>query len=97
DPNELRDNTVAVAQWNRKQFEVPGLIGFDDYKTSLTTVADDLQSYYPAAAYEPGPLLSFPYPKSSTSLRWLHVACPEELIVLRAAAGHVVQLTDPLL
>jgi len=63
----------------------------------LTTVADDLQSYYPAAAYEPGPLLSFPYPKSSTNLRWLHVACPEELIVLRAAAGHVVQLTDPLL
>jgi hypothetical protein len=42
-------------------------------------------------------LLPFPYPKSSSSLRWLHVAGPEELIVLRAAAGHVVQSTDRLL
>jgi hypothetical protein len=96
DPIELRDNTIAVARWNREQFEVPDVIRFADYETSSAAVADDLQSY-PAAVDEVGPLLSFPYPKSSTSLRWLHVAGPEELIVLRAAAGHVVRLTDPLL
>jgi hypothetical protein len=41
--------------------------------------------------------LPFPYPKSSSSFRWLSVAGPEELIVLRTAAGHVVRSTDPLL
>jgi hypothetical protein len=96
DPIKLRENTVAVARWNRKQFEVPDLIGFADYEASSAAVADDLQTY-PAPIDEPGHLLSFPYPKSSTSLRWLHVAGPEELIVLRAAAGQVVRSTDPLL
>lgn len=43
------------------------------------------------------PLLPFPYPKSDGSLRWLHVAAPEELIVLRTAAGHVGRSTDQLL
>ena len=95
-PRELRDNTVAVARWNRKQFEVPDLIGFADYEASSATVAGDLQAY-PVAADESGLLLPFPYPKSSSSLRWLSVAGPEELIVLRTAAGHVVRSTDPLL
>jgi hypothetical protein len=96
DPIELRENTVAVARWNRKQFEVPDLIHFADYEASSAAVAEDLQTY-PAASEEPGLLLPFPYPKSSSSLRWLSVASPEDLIVLRAAAGHVVRSTDPLL
>jgi hypothetical protein len=96
DPIELRENTVAVARWNRKQFEVPDLIHFADYEASSAAVAEDLQTY-PAAAEEPGLLLPFPYPKSSSSLRWLSVAGPEELIVLRTAAGHIVRSTDPLL
>ena len=96
DPIELRENTVAVVRWNRKQFEVPDLIHFADYEASSAAVAEDLQTY-PAAAEEPGLLLPFPYPKSSSSLRWLSVAGPEEPIVLRAAAGHVVRSTDRLL
>jgi hypothetical protein len=96
DPNELRDNTLAVARWNREQFEVPDLIGFADYKENSAAVAKDLQAY-PTAVEEPGLLQPFPYPKSSTSLRCLSVAAPEELIVLRTAAGHVVRSTDPLL
>jgi Reverse transcriptase (RNA-dependent DNA polymerase) len=96
DPIEFRENTVAVARWNRKQFEVPDLIGFADYEASSAAVADDLQTR-PVAAEEPGLLLPFPFPKSSNSLRWLSVASPEELIVLRTAAGHVVRSTDPLL
>jgi hypothetical protein len=60
DPNELRDNTVAVARWNRKQFEVPDLIGFADYEASSAAVAADLQTY-PVAAEQPGLLLPFPY------------------------------------
>jgi hypothetical protein len=43
------------------------------------------------------PLLPFPYPKSNNSLRWLHIAGPEELIVLRTAAGYVGRSTDQLL
>ena len=55
------------------------------------------QPKYPVAADEAGLLLPFPYPKYSSSLRWHSVAGPEELIVLRTAAGHVVRSTDPLL
>jgi Reverse transcriptase (RNA-dependent DNA polymerase) len=96
DPNELRENTFAVANWNREQFEVPDIIGFADYEESSAAVAKDLQTH-PPGREELGLLQPFPYPKSSTSLRWLSVAGPEELIVLRTAAGHVIRSTDPLL
>ena len=43
------------------------------------------------------PLLPFPYPKAIGDLRSLNVAGPEELIVLRTAAGHVGRSTDKLL
>jgi len=96
DQIELRENTFAVARWNHDQFEVPDVIAFADYATSSATVANDLQEH-PAAADQIGSLLLFPYPKSSDSLRWLSIAPPDELIVLRAAAGRIVRLTDRLL
>jgi hypothetical protein len=96
DPIEIRENTFAVAYWNRHQFEIPDVIGFADYATSSKAVADNLQAYE-GAVEELTPLLPFPYPKPNNSLRWLHVAGPEELIVLRTAAGYVGQSTDQLL
>jgi hypothetical protein len=96
DPIELRKNTAGVAEWSR-QFEVPDIIHFADYAENSATVADDLQKGRLVVEGTPGPLLPFPYPKLSNNLRWLHVAGPEELIVLRTAAGHLLRLTDPLL
>jgi hypothetical protein len=87
---------LAVAQWNLQQFEIPDVIGFADYVTSSKAVSNDLQAYAPTTE-EVAPLLAFPYPKLNGSLRWLHVAGPEELIVLRTAAGHVGRSTDQLL
>ena len=64
--------------------------------TASKAVADHLQAYR-AEVEELAPLQPFPYPKTNSTLRWLHIAGPEELIVLRTAAGHVVRSTDPLL
>jgi hypothetical protein len=96
DPTEIRENTFAVTHWNRDQFEIPDVINFADYATSWKAVADQLQAYQ-GTVEELAPLLPFPYPKSNNSLRWLHVAGPEELIVLRTAAGYVGRSTDQLL
>ena len=96
DPIELRENTIAVARWNQRQFEIPDIIGFRDYLEQSSAVGND-PLVYPGAADTPGLLLSFPYPKTADTLRWLSIAGPDELILLRAAAGYVVRRTDPLL
>lgn len=85
---------MAIARWNEDAFEVPDVIGFKDYVTCSKAVAACLKD---SDVDEPGPLLPFPYPKSNNSLRWLHIATPEDLILLRVAAGRVVRLTDGLL
>ena len=96
DPIEIRENTFAVTRWNRDQFEIPDVINFADYATSWKAVADQLQAYQ-GTVEELTLLLPFPYPKSNNSLRWLHIPGPEELIVLRTAAGYVGRSTDQLL
>lgn len=93
---EIRENILAVTDWS-KEFELPDIIDFADYATNSAAVANDLQSRVGALEEEPGLLLPFPYPKSASALRCLHVAAPEELIVLRTAAGRVIRLTDALL
>jgi hypothetical protein len=96
DPAKIRENTIAVAQWNLQQFEIPDVIAFRDYVTCSEAVANHLHAYRPAAE-ELGHLLAFPYPKLKSGLRWLHVSGPEELIVLRTAAGEVGRSTDQIL
>src|SRR5262245_58305880 len=95
-PTDICENIVAVDHWNRHRFEIPDIIGFADYVTASKAVADHLQAYR-AEVEELAPFQPFPYPKTNSTLRWLHIAGPEELIVLRTAAGHVVRSTDPLL
>jgi len=74
---------------------VPDVIGFADYVRASKSVADSLSAN--RIAGEAQRLLLFPYPKADNRLRWLHVASPEDLILLRAAAGRVVKSTDALL
>jgi hypothetical protein len=91
----LRNEILAVAEWNRRFFEVPDLIGFRDLEFCATSLGEKLS--VSLKDYRPGQLVYFPYPNGPTKLRWLSVLGMADLAVLRFAAGRILQRTDRLL
>ena len=85
-----------MARWSRGTFEVPDVVGYEDYVHSARAFADDLASELPR--HEPEPIATFPYPNPpKTTPRPLTLAGIRDLVLLRAAAGRVVICTDAIL
>lgn len=94
--SEICDNVLAVARWNTERFEIPDVIGFRDIAYCAAAFASEYQARG-SVLLPHGPLLRFPYPNTPTKLRWFSIAQPEDLVLLRAAAGRIASRTDRLL
>lgn len=86
-----------MVKWNVDTFEVPDVIGYEDYLRSArdvaTVVGDDDRRGQP-----PRPIESFPYPNPpKPDPRWLNIADIHDLVALRTAAGEIIKTTDRLL
>ena len=85
-----------MAEWNVGVFEVPDVIGYQDYLLGARGLATDLS--HDGDEYQPRPIATFPYPNPpKTTPRWLTIADAHDLVVLRAAAGVIITRTDLLL
>lgn len=93
---EICENVRAVARWNAERFEIPDVIGFRDIAYCAAAFASEYQARAPVSLPH-GALLRFPYPNTSTKLRWFSIAQPEDLALLRTAAGRIAMRTDRLL
>ena len=93
--SEICDNVHAVARWNTERFEIPDVIGFQDIAYCAAAFASDYQARRSVLPH--GTLLRFPYPNTPTKLRWFSIAQPEDLVLLRTAAGRIALRTDRLL
>lgn len=92
---EIVENVYAVSDYSER-FEVPDVIGFRDIVHCAAAFASESQlRTIPSLPYDAA--LPFPYPSSPTKLRWFSIAQPEDLILLRTAAGRIVTRTDRLL
>jgi hypothetical protein len=92
--SEISENVRAVARWNAERFEIPDVIGFRDIVHCAVMFASEYQARaFPAR----NPLLRFPYPNTPTKLRWFSIAQPEDLALLRTAAGRIATRTDRIL
>jgi hypothetical protein len=85
---------LQLPDWNRG-FEVPDVIGFADLLDAKHDVARDLSSQ--GGVNEPGRLNLFPYPNPGRPPRLIAVAMPLDTVMLRTAAGRILQVTDPQL
>lgn len=94
--SEISENVRAVARWNRERFEIPDVIGFRDIAHCAAAFACECQTRVPTFLRH-NPLLRFPYPNTPTKLRWFSIAQPEDLALLRIAAGRIATRTDRLL
>jgi predicted alpha/beta-hydrolase family hydrolase len=98
DNRQLSLNIEAVANWNRVAFEIPDIIGFEDYRRFARSIAEDLA----AAPDRPsGALITLPYPNfkpdKPDNLRQMAVVAAPDLALLRADAGLIIKVTDSLL
>jgi hypothetical protein len=94
--SEICNNVLAVARWNTERFEIPDVVGFRDIGYCAAAFATDYQAS--ASGFLPrGTLLRFPYPNTPKKLRWFSIAQPEDLALLRTAAGPIAARTDCVL
>jgi Reverse transcriptase (RNA-dependent DNA polymerase) len=95
DTFNFEKNIPPLVRWNEHAFEVPDVVAFKDFEHCKQEVARNLESHLPNPP--PSDLLIFPYPNTPKKLRRLAVLQPEDLTVLRTAAGQIIRVTDRLL